>query len=532
MEESTQNQAQYKRQQSSSIFRGDVILWATGMVFIFALLAAMFGFGHVRQWDAQSGYTHNQSATSQTRFLPEPVEPEPGVAGRSDPSASGRWYYWQLPPEKVTAWSRIFVWLCYIGHQLTIWGTIYYAQRKKTSADFSGPKYSKQISVFNIVPFLLNIIFHVLHLAQTHITYDALAQDVSEASSQGSVIMMLVLVLLMEYRDRGLFFGWPTAQHKDKISRKLRFSQAPINLVRKYHGYAFSWAVIYTFWYHPMENTWGHAFGFIHTWMVMLQGSLMYTSLHRNRIWRLVLESWVTLHGLIVAKQTGGPDLNGTALWPMFCFGFLWLFTMTQLFGLTFWKKAPWWTKAIPFLCYLAVCVWCYSWIPDKNGNYFVRLQEIIRIPAIEYICVIFAWFVIDMFLRIKTKLTSTEERSASPSPFWETFCIGCFMLIYSLMVLVSFLLQEFDLTLDLIALMVILVFIFILGTGLSFMIIEPVMKKRSGKTQATEYSKSVGMANTTGDVSAEYPSDDQSDMTKKYAPTNDGNNAAFQSDH
>ena len=64
---------------------------------------------------------------------------------------------------------------------------------------------------------------------------------------------------------------------------------------------------------------------------------------------------------------TGGPDLNGTSLWPMFLFGFLWLFVMTQLFGLRFWKKLPWWTKPIPFLIYVAICVWCYSWIPDKN---------------------------------------------------------------------------------------------------------------------------------------------------------------------
>ena len=345
----------------------DVTAWVIGMVFITALLGAMFGFGHLRDWDAQSGYAHNQSETSKYRFLPEPFDPEPGVSERSDPAASGRWYYWQLPPSKVTALTRLFMWLCYIGHQLTIWGTIYNAQRRKVNKEIAGPKYSSKITSIQVVPLLLNMFFHILHLAQTHITYDALAQDVSEASSQGSVIMLLVVVLLMEYRDRGLAFGWPTAQHKDKISRKLRLKQGPVNMARKYHGYAFSWAAIYTFWYHPMENTWGHAFGFIHTWMLMLQGSLMYTNVHLNRLWRLTLEVWVVFHGVVVAKQTGGPELDGTMLWPMFCFGFLWLFVMTQLFGLQIWKKLPWWTRVIPFLLYLGLCVWCYSWIPDKN---------------------------------------------------------------------------------------------------------------------------------------------------------------------
>lgn len=337
------------------------------MLFMFALIGTMFGLGHLRGWDAKTGYAHNESESSQERFMPEPFVPEPGVPERSDPKASSRWYYWQLPTDQATALTRLFVWLCYIGHQLTIWGTIFYAQRKKTSREILGPKYTTTVSSINWVPLLLNIFFHMMHLLQTHTTYDATAQDVTEASSQGSVIMLLVLVLLMEYRDRGIVFGWPTVRNTDKVSKALRFSTGPVNLVRKYHGYAFAWAAIYTFWYHPMENTWGHALGFLHTWMIMLQGSLMYTNLHLNRLWRLILEAWVVVHGTIVAIQTGGPDLNGTLLWPMFCFGFLWLFSMTQVFGFSFWRKLPWWTRFFPFLLYLGLCVGCYSTIPDRD---------------------------------------------------------------------------------------------------------------------------------------------------------------------
>jgi hypothetical protein len=59
----------------------------------------------------------------------------------------------------------------------------------------------------NIVALLMNAFFIALHFLQTHIWYDGLAQDVSVWSSQVSVIIMLVWILLMENSRRGLFFG-------------------------------------------------------------------------------------------------------------------------------------------------------------------------------------------------------------------------------------------------------------------------------------------------------------------------------------
>jgi hypothetical protein len=58
-----------------------------------------------------------------------------------------------------------------------------------------------------------------------------------------------------------MFLGWPNLQSDDIVAKKIRLSHPPMEYVRKYHGYFFSWAVIYTFWYHPMENTYGHALG-------------------------------------------------------------------------------------------------------------------------------------------------------------------------------------------------------------------------------------------------------------------------------
>ncbi len=202
---------------------------------------------------------------------------------------------------QATAGTRILVWALYVAHQVSVWALIWLAQTETH-------EYSDDLRWFNFASLAVNALFHLLHLAQTHWTYDGLAQDAHESSSQASVIMLLCFALLMEYKQRGLFMGWPS----DPASA-WRLPSRPIELVRKYHGYAFAWAAIYTFWYHPMESTVGHAFGFAHTAFFMVQGSLMLTRAHLNKWWRLLLEIWVAIHGGVVAAQTGGD-----VLWPMF----------------------------------------------------------------------------------------------------------------------------------------------------------------------------------------------------------------------
>src|SRR5512136_3115650 len=114
------------------------------------------------------------------------------------PDQGAAWYYWKLA--KPTFWSHFTVWTLYVLHQVTFWGLIYYAQtRVKT--------YTKGLHPVNLAALGVNAFFILLHFVQTHIWYDGLAQDVSIFSSQGSVIIMLVWILLMENSRRGLFFG-------------------------------------------------------------------------------------------------------------------------------------------------------------------------------------------------------------------------------------------------------------------------------------------------------------------------------------
>jgi len=262
------------------------------------------------------------------------------------------WYFWKLAePTWVT---RLSAWGLYLVHQLSVFWLIRKAQRAQLT-------YTDGLHPVNIQALAINGVFAVLHLIQTHLFYDGLAQDVSILSSQGSVIVLLVWVLMMENPRRGLFFGKRVPLHRDIIA-----------WAKKYHGYFFSWAVVYTFWYHPMESTQGHLIGVFYTFVLMLQGSLFFTRIHVNRWWMVAQEVLVLVHGTLVALQ------QGAGIWPMFFFGFATLFVVTQMHGLGLSRL----TKALFTIAFgLGVAV-----VYSQRG--LAQLNEVIRIPLIDYLSV------------------------------------------------------------------------------------------------------------------------------------------------
>jgi hypothetical protein len=269
------------------------------------------------------------------------------------PDQGAAWYYWKLP--EPTFLTRFSAWSLYLLHQLTAWGLIYYGQTRVR-------RYSTGLQPVNIIALATTAAFIVLHLIQTHFWYDGLAQDVSIFSSQGSVIVLLVWVLLMENNRRGMFWG-----------KKLPLGQEIVRWVRTYHGYFFSWAAIYTFWFHPMVSTPGHLIGFIYMFLLLLQGSLMYTRVHVNRYWTLTLELMVLVHGTLVAVA------QGAGLWPMFFFGFGGIFVITQMHGI----GLKLWARLLILAGYAAAVIGVYSQLG------WDRLNEIVRIPIIDYLLVL-----------------------------------------------------------------------------------------------------------------------------------------------
>ena len=261
------------------------------------------------------------------------------------------WYPWVTAAP--TFWTRLSVWGLYAAHQLTIWWLIWRAQSQRSG-------YSNSLSRTNILALLANAGFITLHFIQTHVFYDGLALDVPEQSSQWSVILLLVIVLLMENQRRGLFFGKRV---------KGRVMEESARALRKYHGYYFAWATIYTFWYHPMVSTPGHLLGFLYMFLLLLQGSLFFTRMHVNKWWMLTQEVLVLVHGTLVAFS------NAPNFWQMFFFGFAGLFVVTQMHGLGLSVKARWGFLAAYVL---AVCAF-YSRIGMDQAH------QVLWIPLTEY---------------------------------------------------------------------------------------------------------------------------------------------------
>jgi len=262
------------------------------------------------------------------------------------------WYLWQSA--EPTVWTRVSVWGMYALHQVSIWYLIWRAQT-------GSYQYSSNLHWFNVAALATNALFITLHLVQTHIWYDGLALDTPEVSSQASVIIVLVAILIMENQRRGMFFG-----------AKMPLPQMAAQAIRKYHGYYFSWAILFTFWYHPMEITGGHLLGFLYMFLLILQGSLFFTRMHVNPRWTIFSEVSVVLHGVIVAILAGEE-------WPRFFGGFLGLFVITQMHGLGLSKTLRW----IIGLFYIVSVALVYSY--TQGIEYF---YEAGLIPITEFVFV------------------------------------------------------------------------------------------------------------------------------------------------
>lgn len=262
-------------------------------------------------------------------------------------------YEWQLA--NPTFWSRASIWIGFALHQLASWMTIYYARKHYT-------QYTATLRPINLLALGLNAAFIALHYVQTYVFYDAIAQDIPSWTAQYAVIMMLVIILALENKRRGLFFG-----------RKVRFKPAFYDFLRRYHGYIFSFAVVYTFWFHPMVPTVGHLFGFLYVMLVMVQGSLMFTRFHLNRRWTFLLEILVLPHAASVALN------QSTSLVWMFIFGFIAIFLMTQMHGL---GLKPW-VRAIFYGSFAFLVAYVYLVVRQPY-----QINEVIRIPMIEYLVV------------------------------------------------------------------------------------------------------------------------------------------------
>ncbi|PKQ19829.1 MAG: hypothetical protein CVT66_08195 [Actinobacteria bacterium HGW-Actinobacteria-6] len=280
----------------------------------------------------------------------------PAIALLPDLGAS--WYLWKLPdPTWVT---RLSVWAPYIVHQVVVWYLIYRLNASKKRIDDS-------MSKWNWWLLGVNALFVVAHFAQTALFYDGLAQDVPIWSSQYSVIFMLVMILIMKNRWRGLFFG-----------RKVRLPKDGVRLTSMSHTYYIAWAAIYTFWFHPVVSEWAHVVGFFYMFLLFIQLSLARTRVHSSKYWTLALEVLVLFHGASVAFYT-----QQSIIWTMFLTGFMTIFIVTQIYGL----GLPKWSIRLASAAYLLLSLSLYTFYPSGSlsTERLSQIYQISFIPVTEY---------------------------------------------------------------------------------------------------------------------------------------------------
>jgi len=284
----------------------------------------------------------------------------------------GSYYFWKFLPEDKDIVARLTAWGLFVLH----FGTVMYLLKKLK--DNPKPK-GESMSKYNYYLLFTNLGFIILHYIHTIIWYDALATDTPVWSSQGSVIVMLILVLIMENSRRGLFFG-----------KKMKFPKESVKFVMKNHGIYIALATIFTFWFHPMEFTWGHLFGFFYMYLLFIQLSLARTKIHNNKWWKVTLEVTVLFHGTFVAIDTQN------APWAMFLFGFAIIFFVTQIYGLKLNKL----TIMISQITFLIITLVTYTGLIGDRS--LADINEVFRIPVIDYVLVFVFVYVIYLPYHIK----------------------------------------------------------------------------------------------------------------------------------
>ncbi|MEX2728265.1 MAG: hypothetical protein Q6353_013495 [Candidatus Sigynarchaeum springense] len=310
-----------------------------------------------------------------------------GIYGTFWPDFGATWYYWQLPAEFF--WPRFTAWTFYLAHQITLWVLTWRVMKKLGERK---PQWSDDPDKDHYVILLVNLAFVVLHLVQTQVWYDGLAQDVPIWTSQFSVILMLLLILLMENARRGFIWG-----------KKLPIGKDAMNGLYKWHGYYIQWALVYTFWFHPMDGSLAMFFGFMYMFLLLFQSSTFLLKVHLGRKWILFLEAFVWLHGTTVAIESDyirNASSSGLS-WPIFFFGFMGMFVFTQQFGLT--KR-----KAVHFsllAAYIAIAIITFTMIGWNKAF------AMIAIPMAEYLGSLAGWGLFALVPRIKNKKKSRLER-------------------------------------------------------------------------------------------------------------------------
>ena len=84
-------------------------------------------------------------------------------------------------------------------------------------------------------------------------------------------------------------------------------------------------------WQGNTQNRTSHRFRKTYCFVLVQTSMIKYEFLLMFRYWRLLNETWVLIHGTVVALQTANPNHAGKSIWPIFAFGFGFVLAFTQV---------------------------------------------------------------------------------------------------------------------------------------------------------------------------------------------------------
>ncbi|KAI8334989.1 hypothetical protein BC941DRAFT_453983 [Chlamydoabsidia padenii] len=267
--------------------------------------------------------------------------------------------------------SRASAWLGYVIHQLGQWYIITRVLQQQPPP----LTYATTWRWWNWAMVYLNISMAFYKLIQAHLFYDGLAVDISEAITQGSVIMILVVALILAIPRRGIIFGYPQ-EPIGSVAYNVVW-----NFIKKYHAYMISFGTVMNFHYHPCEGTLAHHHGFIYQCLLLWQSSNFLHTSHRNKYWVLFLELWVLVHGSFTAYFQPGPG------WQIFLYGFLVVFVTNQIYDTGLLNRhASFTTGWRPFMVYLSFILLVLFGFGKDDHHYY----RILFIPVAEFLAVLY----------------------------------------------------------------------------------------------------------------------------------------------
>ena len=155
------------------------------------------------------------------------------------------------------------------------------------------------------------------------------------------------------------------------------------------------------------------------------------------------------------------------------CFNSL-SFILIQAYGLPFWKNMPSWARAIPMAIFTVILLTAFNFLEDKQGRNYTRMLEVVRIPGIIYLSLLFAWLAIVLVAKIqrvhesrksedlKDEVETTGTPSTRPSLIKEILLISAVIFIYVVCVFLIWIVEYLDWHTPLLTLMFVLTFCFI----------------------------------------------------------------------